>query len=1112
MKTHSLLAALILVPAFAFAQQARTALPPIPPDLPPPVLIIREPGKKDQQLDVKELKLDIKVRGHLATTTYDLTFFNPNDRILEGELVFPLGEGQTVSGYALEVNGKMRLGVVVEKEKGREVFEEVVRRGIDPGLAEITKGNAFRTRVYPLPPRGTKRVSISFEQELQSDGGGYRYHLPLAFKERIEKFSASAEVVRQEIAPVVDESALDGITFEKWRESFRAELSRENFKADKPLAFRIPRAADQPDVFMVADKLEPRQLHFSLRVNPEIPVAPVLAAPKKIALFYDASGSAEERDRKKEFAFFDAWFKALGDVSVSLTIFRNDADKPVSYDVKGGDWKELKAALEDTPLDGGTSLGAIDVAAGDADVALLMSDGMTNFGRAEPKLPSKESGRAVFAAHASQIKDTSRLERIAHSTGGRVLNLITMQTDDAVQAMRSQPFQFLGAKVISGSASEMYPSLAVAVTNGFTLAGRCDGKTEIELSFGFGSTASITRRLLIDPNQALDNADGDFIRRVWAQKKIAELDLDPEKNAAAITALGVEHRVVTSNTSLIVLDRIEDYVRHHIVPPEDDLRKQYDTMLAAQGKQPRNRADDDAHMREVLAMWKDFKDWHGKRHPWLETVLVPCAKREVTLMGQLVKRDQKKTAETAAKSLAEAETLSEKADDLQKRWKKDAIEDDTRASWEKEAIEAMLALDTLRQARLKAWPESENLENKEGGNGRDRLRSLDEITAGRRPQLRAMSPADPFSADSVPRPAPAAPPASAMPVRRTAGSPRPIAAEVGVPIEASQTLAKSATTSTTPLQGGITIKPWDPQTPYLKKLRKAGDDAYKAYLKERGDNADSSAFFLDVADFFREERKDDRLALRVLSNLAEMQTESAPLVRILAYRLQQLGRHDLAVPLFEDALKLRGEEPQSYRDLALALSMQKKPEWKRAADLLCSVVKRRWDSRFNGIELIALHELNALLKRVPNDSPKSERPDPEALGMSAELYVNVPADLRVVLSWDADNTDMDLWVIDPTGEVCIYNHNRTQTGGHMTNDFTGGYGPEVFTVRRALPGTYQVKVNYFGDRQQKLTGATTVQLKFQTAFGSVKTKTEAITVRLSDKKETIAVGSFVFRP
>jgi uncharacterized protein YfaP (DUF2135 family) len=53
----------------------------------------------------------------------------------------------------------------------------------------------------------------------------------------------------------------------------------------------------------------------------------------------------------------------------------------------------------------------------------------------------------------------------------------------------------------------------------------------------------------------------------------------------------------------------------------------------------------------------------------------------------------------------------------------------------------------------------------------------------------------------------------------------------------------------------------------------------------------------------------------------------------------------------------------------------------------------------------------------------------------------MPLDLRVVLSWDADNSDMDLWVTDPNGERAYYGNRLTYQGGRMSQDFTGGYGP-----------------------------------------------------------------------
>lgn len=333
----------------------------------------------------------------------------------------------------------------------------------------------------------------------------------------------------------------------------------------------------------------------------------------------------------------------------------------------------------------------------------------------------------------------------------------------------------------------------------------------------------------------------------------------------------------------------------------------------------------------------------------------------------------------------------------------------------------------------------------------------------------------------------------------------------GFPVTpASPTTFEDDTDSTTPakLSGNVKVKPWNPDTPYLKKLR-ASEDPYAAYLKERRGNASSSAFFLDCADYFWDVKKDTKLAVRIVSNLAEMELESAPLLRILAYRLMQQDRYDLAVPLLETVLEMRGEEPQSRRDLAIALTRMKNPDPVRAAGLLWDVIRKADQGRFEGVEIIALHELNDLYSRLPADYQRKV----SELGIEKRfLNQSVPVDLRVVLSWDADATDIDLWVTDPTGETCIYSRNRTKTGGHMSRDFTQGYGPEVFTIRRALPGTYTVQANYYGNRQQKFAGATTVQLEFQTAFGQPQAQREAITRRLKDDKEVIDVGKFTFKP
>jgi uncharacterized protein YfaP (DUF2135 family) len=120
----------------------------------------------------------------------------------------------------------------------------------------------------------------------------------------------------------------------------------------------------------------------------------------------------------------------------------------------------------------------------------------------------------------------------------------------------------------------------------------------------------------------------------------------------------------------------------------------------------------------------------------------------------------------------------------------------------------------------------------------------------------------------------------------------------------------------------------------------------------------------------------------------------------------------------------------------------------------------------------------------------------------------MPLDLRVVLTWDADNTDIDLWVTDPSGERAYYGNRRTRQGGRMSPDFRQGYGPEEFSLRCAMPGEYLVEANFYGNSQQIIAGATTIQLQFVTGFATREARDQRVTLRLRDTREVVSVGRF----
>jgi tetratricopeptide (TPR) repeat protein len=302
------------------------------------------------------------------------------------------------------------------------------------------------------------------------------------------------------------------------------------------------------------------------------------------------------------------------------------------------------------------------------------------------------------------------------------------------------------------------------------------------------------------------------------------------------------------------------------------------------------------------------------------------------------------------------------------------------------------------------------------------------------------------------------------------------------------------------ISGTIELKAWAPDTPYLKELKAAAkDQRYALYLKLRTEYGTTPGFFLDVSDLFREQG-DSRLALRILTNLAELKADDPTLLRVLGYRLRQLKLSDLAVWTFEQVLALREDEPQSHRDLALALADAGQTQ--RAVDLMWDVIAREWDSRFHDVNLIVVGEMNATIATAKS-RPNTPRID-------FRLLENLPVDVRTVLNWDTPNSDMDLHIVDPRGEECFYSHARTAIGGRISADITTGYGPEEFLLRKAIPGKYSVRAKFFGTGQQTAVGATTVVLELYLRYGTGQVENKSITLRLDGPGRMVEVGTFTF--
>ena len=212
---RKLIAPLLLLPAIALVwtaqdSPARAAAPvPAPVDqpaaeqpapkaaaLPKGPVLTGEDGQPIKGVRLAKAEVKAVIDGPLAQTVMTLTFANDLPRVLGGELVFPLPEGATVSGYGLDVNGTIVDGVAVEKQRARIIYEQELHKRVDPGLVEHVAGNAFRTRLYPVPANGTRTVRVQYETALGTDAdqaGKASLTLPVGWADVVDKVAVRVE-------------------------------------------------------------------------------------------------------------------------------------------------------------------------------------------------------------------------------------------------------------------------------------------------------------------------------------------------------------------------------------------------------------------------------------------------------------------------------------------------------------------------------------------------------------------------------------------------------------------------------------------------------------------------------------------------------------------------------------------------------------------------------------------------------------------------------------------------------------------------------------------------------------------------------------------------------
>ena len=944
---------------------------------PPPTILVQ--GDVEHQMKLTEMDVDVQIYGDIVETQTTMTFYNPNDRDMAGEFVFPLPEDALINGFALDLKGKMVEASVVEKRKAREVFEKEVRKNIDPAIVEYTQGNNYKTRIFPLPRKGTRKIMIRYMSKL-IDGGDYRlYQLPLNFKDTTASFRLNAFVHDQTKKPKLKAGYKENVQFVSWHGGFKTGLAFHNEVLNQNIRIEIPKVKT-PSVSM--EHADDGEYYFYIHDHIEDNVRNVKYDPdvRKLSVLWDASGSRENDNHDREYQILKEFFKSQSkSVDVTLSVIRNEIGETKSFKIKNGNADELIRYLKSLYYDGASQLGIVrDLEhIHSADMIFLFSDGLSNFGVKR----LEQIDVPVMSFSEDPQTDHHYLKSLSQRSGGYYFNLARQTNEQVAEVIKEQRYFFMGTNYKHKNLVEGYPYGKTSVTDQFGLVGKLKADNKKLLLYYGPKRKNHTSTFQLKRSNA---KRGNVLRRYWAQQKINELMMDPNQYTKEILETAKEYKIVTPQTSMIVLENIGQYVEHEVEPPlsEPELREQYFSHM--KNKHNKVLEEKSNKIDRIAKLWENRKEWWSKDFPKVE------------------KEEKKK-----------------------------------------------LSKPNSRRSRSSGNPVTLHA-----------------------PQMEMVAMED------------------------NAGSPSPSAAG-RVMSKTKKGKSHNNSSHITP-EPSIELKAFDPKTPYLEKMKSA-ENAFNEYLKQRTSYASSPSFYLDCAEYFLK-NKERKTGIQILSNLAELEFENAAFLRLLAYRLRQANEAHYAKLVFEDVLRLRPEEPQSYRDLALILADLK--EFNKAVELLYQVVVQDWD-RFHEIELTALLEMNRIISQ---EKVKYL----EDIGIDKRLIGAMDLDVRIVMSWDTDLTDIDLWVHEPAGDKAYYGHRLTRSGGLVSRDFTRGYGPEEYLLKKSWGGEYRVEANYYGNRSPEFLGVVHLYLDVYTNYGRENEKHQRITLRLGEKKEVIEVGKITF--
>ncbi|MEK7468559.1 MAG: VIT domain-containing protein [Planctomycetota bacterium] len=551
---------------------------------------IDRPSRNAIPMAVKYHKVDVAIDNQVATTKVDQVFVNPNGFNVEATYMFPIPAGASVSKLSMWIDGKEMEAELLDADKARATYEEIVRSQQDPALLEYVGTRMFKLRVFPILPGEEKRVKLEYSETIKADSGLCVYRYPL----NTEKFSSRPLNECRVAVNVKSNVPLKSLM----SPTHSVDVARKNdlegtvvYEAanvlpDKDFLLYFTQQDGDFGMNMVAQREAGEDGYFMLMLSPKAEATDAELVKRDVCFVIDNSMSMAEEDRMPQAK------KAL---KAGLeTLNPGDRFNIVRFSTEAAKWKDALVEVSAENLAdankfidaikarGGTNISeamttALAMNPGDAArpyMVIFMTDGEPTLGETDPekivKVTRDANGKMarIFTLGVGFELNVNLLDRIAGENRG--LNEYITPTESLETKMAGY-YEKIGAPVLSdikiefgGESAEIYDIYPKNLSDVFkgqqiSVFGRFKGSGSKSIKLK-GSVNGKPREFVYEASFPKDNGTHESIPRLWAISKIGHmmdairLHGEKEELKKEIVALAKEFGVMTKYTSWLVLE------------------------------------------------------------------------------------------------------------------------------------------------------------------------------------------------------------------------------------------------------------------------------------------------------------------------------------------------------------------------------------------------------------------------------------------------------------------------------------------------------------------------------------------------------------------------------